>query len=410
MKSKASSVVLSAVIAFFLWYYVITTVSPGYEDTFYNIPVAKEGAAVLEERNLMVTYQSADNADVTVSGNRTDVNKVNSSNITAKVDLSLIDEPGTLIPLNLNVSYPGDVPAGALTTAARNPDTIYFTVEERREKPVPVEVVWIGSTPEGFMSDRENRVLDYSEITIIGPASVADLIEKAVVEVDLNEQRESIDEHYRYTLCDGQGNPVDAQMIKTNTEEVRVEVKVRRIKEVTLKLDIIYGGGATISNTEISMDTRSIRVSGSEAALDALGDSITLGKLNLAEISRAQTIPFSITLPEGVTNETGITEVSATVKFNGLGIREFSVEDIRAINVPDGVQVDIITEKLAVILRGPAVDVSKIKESDLFAVVDFSNAVVGESSTIYAEIVIETDVRTVGPMGTYTVLATVEQR
>lgn len=409
MKSKFSSIVLSVLIAFVLWYYVITTVSPGYEDTFYNIPVAKEGAAVLEDRNLMVTYQSEGNVNVTVSGNRTDVNRVNSSNITAKVDLSLIDEPGTLIPLPVNVSYPGDVPAGALTTAEKSPDTIYFTVEERREKPVPVEVVWIGSTPEGFMSDRENRVLDYSEITIIGPASVADLIEKAVIQVDLNEQRESIDEHYRYTLCDGQGNPVDAQMIKTNTEEVRVEVKVRRIKEVALKLDITYGGGATRANTDVTLDTQSIRVSGSEAALEALGDSITLGRINLAEIARPQTIPFTITLPEGVTNETGITEVGAAVKFNGLGTREFSVEDIRSINVPEGVQVDIITEKLSVILRGPSVDVSKIKETDLYAVVDFSNAVVGESSTIYAQIVIESDIRTVGPMGTYTVLATVEQ-
>jgi len=409
MKNKASSIVLALLIAFVLWYYVITTVSPGYEDTFYNVPVAKEGSGVLEERNLIITYQSADTVDVTVSGNRTDVNKVDSSNITARVDLSRIEGPGTMIPLQCNVTFPGDVPSGALTTENKSPDTIYFTVEERREKQVPVEVVWIGSTPDGFMSDRENRVLDYSEITIIGPASVADLIEKAVVEVDLNDRRESIDEHYRYTLCDAEGNPVDAQMIKTNTEEVRVEVRVRRFKEVSFKLDVTYGGGATGANTEITMDTQSIRVSGSEAALDALGESITLGKLNLAEIHRGQTIPFTISLPEGVTNETGITEVTVTVKFNGLGIREFAVEDIRSINVPQGVQVDIITEKLTVTLRGPAADLAKIREDDLHAVVDFSTAVIGESSTIYAEIVLEGDVKTVGPMGTYTVLATVEE-
>ena len=56
MKNKISSVVLSFLVAFGLWYYVITTVSPGYEDTFYNIQVAKEGAGVLEDRNLMITY------------------------------------------------------------------------------------------------------------------------------------------------------------------------------------------------------------------------------------------------------------------------------------------------------------------------------------------------------------------
>ena len=82
MKSKFTSIALSFLIAFGLWYYVITTVSPGYKDTFYNIPVVKEGSGVLEDRNLIITYQSSDNVDVTVSGNRTDVNKVNSNNIT----------------------------------------------------------------------------------------------------------------------------------------------------------------------------------------------------------------------------------------------------------------------------------------------------------------------------------------
>jgi len=409
MKSKISSIVLSVLVAFGLWLYVITTVSPGYEDTFYNVPIAKEGSAVLEDRNLMITYQSTEYVDVTVSGNRSDVNKVDSSNITARVDLSKIEEPGTMIPLPCNVTFPGDVPVGALTTESKNPDTIYFTVEERREKPVPVEVVWIGSTPDGFMSDRENRVLDYSEITVIGPASVADLIEKAVIEIDLNEQRESIDQSYRYTLCDAEGNPVDAQMIKTNVEEIRVEVKIRRIKELRFKLDITYGGGATKTNTEITLDTSSIRVSGSEAALDAMGDTITLGKLNLGELARSAQIPYTITLPEGVTNETGITEVVASVKFNGLGIREFAVEDIRSVNVPEGVRVDIITEKIMVTLRGPASEMSKIHEEDLHAVIDFSTAVVGESSTIYAEIVIEGHSDAIGPMGTYTVLATVEE-
>lgn len=410
MKNKVTSVLLSFLIAFGLWVYVITTVSPGYEETFYNIPVVKEGSGTLEDKNLMITYQSTDRVDVTVSGNRTDVGKVDSSNITVKVDLTRIDEPGTMIPLTYTVSFPGDVPQGALTTESKSPDTIYFTVEERREKPVPVEVVWIGATPDGFLSDRENRVLDYSEITVIGPASVADLIEKAVIEVELNEQRESIDQTYRYTLCDAEGNPVDAQMIKTNVEEVRLEVKIRRMKEVALKLDVTYGAGATQDNTTITLDTDSIRVSGSEAALEALGDTITLGKINLAEISKSTEIPFTIPLPEGVTNETGITEVIASIKYSGLGIKEFSVDDIRSTNIPEGVSVEIITEKLTVSLRGPAADVARVEDEDIYAVVDFSNAVVGESSTFFAAIVVEGDISTVGPLGYYTVLATVEEK
>ena len=52
-------------------------------------------------------------------------------------------------------------------------------------------------------------MLDYPTVTVVGPASVADQIEKAVIEVDLTERRESISESFRYTLCDAEGNPVD---------------------------------------------------------------------------------------------------------------------------------------------------------------------------------------------------------
>ena len=410
MKNKLSTFALSLLIAFGLWGYVITTVSPGYEDTFYNVPLVKEGMGVLEERNLIITYQSDDNVNIAVSGNRTDVNKVNSNNITAKLDLSRIDEPGSMIPLTYSVTYPGDVPSGALTTQSKTPGVIYFTVEERREKQIPVEVEWIGSTPDGFMSDRENRILDHEEITVVGPASVADLIEKAVIQVDLTEQRESIEQSYRYTLCDGEGNPVDAQMIKTNTEEVHLEVRIRRIQEIKLKVDVVYGAGAIKDNTEILLDTNSIRVSGSEAALDALGDTITLGCIYMTDITKPQEKVYAITLPEGVTNETGITEVTASIKFFGLVTKDFDVTDIRTVNVPAGVDVDIITEKLRVTLRGPAADLIKIQEDNLYAVVDLSAVVVGESSTFVAEIVIEGVDTKSGPMGTYTILASAEER
>ena len=81
MRNKFTSIALSLMVAFGLWMYVITTVSPGYEDTFYNVNVVQEGMALLEERNLVLTYQSASRVAISASGNRTDVNKLDSGNI-----------------------------------------------------------------------------------------------------------------------------------------------------------------------------------------------------------------------------------------------------------------------------------------------------------------------------------------
>lgn len=408
MKSKLTSIALSIAIAFGLWMYVITSVSPGSEETYYNIPVVMEGEAVLAERNLMITGISDTDATLRLSGNRSDLYKVNSSNITLKANLSNILEEGTH-GIAYSISFPGDVAQNAFDVMSQSPKYIYVTVEKRITKEVPVEVKWIGSTPEGFMSDRENKVLDYDAITISGPASVANLIEKAVIEVDLNEQRESISQSYRYTLCNGEGNPVDAQRITTNVEEVRLDVKIQYVKEVKLKLDVTYGGGATFSNTTIDISPSTIRLSGGEAVLAELGDAITLGKINLADVSKSQSLTYVIHLPEGVTNLTGVTEAEVTVTFSGLSTQEFVIENIQMTNIPADMEVDLITEKLTVTVRGPSADIARLKPEDITVVVDFTGAE-ADTSTFKATIVFSDSFTAVGAMGTYSVSATVNAK
>ena len=407
MKSKLASMLLSVFIAFGLWLYVVNNVSQEADYTLYNVPVIMEGETVLtEDRNLMITAISADDVDLTLYGKRSDLAKVNSSNVILKADLTRIYEPGEKIALTYNITFPSDVASNALTPVNRYPDNIYVTVEARRNKEVPVEVKWIGSTPEGFMTDRENRVLDYSYVTVVGPASVADLIEKAVIEVDLSEQRESISQNYRYTLCDGDGNPVDAKLITTNVEDIHLEVRIRKVKEVKLTVDVTYGGGATEQNTTITIEPATIRLSGSEAVLAALGDTISLGKIDLRAIEKSDTLTFAVSLPDGVTNLSNITEATVDVQYKGLSIKELMVQNLITQNVPEGLEVDIMEKKLQVVLRGPFADLAKIDAEDITVVADFTDAVVG-TSTFKATIRFPAEYSAVGAIGNYSVTANV---
>ena len=407
-KSKLTSVLLSLVIAFGLWLYVITNVSQETEYTIYNIPVVMEGESVLTERNLMITSISADDVDLTLSGNRSDLAKVNSGNMTLKADLTKIYEPEENKVLPCNPVFPSDVPSTALTIQNRHPANIYITVEARRNKEVPVEIVWIGSTPDGFMSDRENRILDYSSVTVVGPASVADLIEKAVIEVDLSEQQESISQDYRYTLCDKDGNPVDAQLITTNVENVHLDVKIQRVKEVKLVAEIIYGGGATEKNTTVEIEPAVIRLSGGSAVLDELGDTINLGKIDLRTIDKSQELTIPFALPEDVTNLSNIAEAKVNVKFAGLLVKDFEVENIEAINIPEGLGVEIMEKKMTVSLRGTVMDLSKILPEDIVIRADFTDAVAG-TSTFKATVYLGEEHAAIGAIRSYSVTANVTE-
>lgn len=381
MKRKIGSVVMSLACAFALWLYVITAVSPGSTDTYYNIPIVWEGESVLNERGLMVTAVSSNTVSLRLSGNRSDLSKVNSGNITIKADLSKIYEPGTQIPLNYtSPTFPGDVASNAFVIESKDPDIIYVTVVKRVTKSVPVEVVWVGTTAEGFMIDRENKTLDYPEVTVTGPESVVNTIAKATITVDLDGRRESISESYNYTLCDEQGNPVDAKLITTDVEQVRLDVTIRAVKDLRLTYTLNPGGGANGENTTVTLSAETIRVSGSEAALENLGDTLSIGSINLADITRDTTLTFGVALPEGITNLTGINEVTAQVAFHGLATKEMTIAQIEGVNIPEGLEVELITEKLTVTLRGPTEQISKVTPEDVTAIADFTGAEVGTST------------------------------
>ncbi len=410
-KNKLYSIVLSVVIAFGLWLYVDNNVSEQDDATFYNIPVVMEGESVLTERNLMITSVSSNTVSLNLSGTRSNLNKVNSGNITVKVDLKEIYEPGEKIPLTYTPSYPTDVSQSALTIENSNPAKIYVDVDTRRMKDIPVQVKWTGTRSENYIYDTENCVLDYSTITIIGPATVADQIQYAAVEVDLTNRAESISESFRYTLCDKNGDPVNAEQITTSVEEVRLEAQIQRIKEVDLVVDVIYAGGASEKNTTVKIDPEVIRVSGSEAILAELGDTYTICTLNLAEIEKSTNeLKYTITLPEGVTNQTGVSEATVSVRFSSdLKTKEFVINKIQSINVPEGMEAEIINANLTVKVRGPEAEISKLTEKDISAVVDFSAAEMG-TSTYKATIVFGEEFTSVGAMKSYSVSAMVQAK
>lgn len=380
MKNKFAAAALSVVIATLLWLYVITIVSPGSKQTFYNIPLVLGNESVLTERGLMITYQSASSVNLELSGTRTDLAKVNAGNITVKTDLSNIYEPGNQIAVSYAVSFPGNVANNAFVTESRSPSRIYLNVERRASKTIPVEVRWIGSVPDGFIADRDNKLLEYPTVQITGPESVTNQIEKAVIEVDLTDQRESISWDCTYTLCDANDEPVDAGLITTNVDQIHLEVRIQRVKDITLTYHLVEGGGATAANVEITLSTDKIRVSGSEAALELMGDQLVVGTIDLAEVASDMNKTFTIPLEEGITNLTGISEVTATITLKGLSTKDFLIREISKVNVPEGLEVELITQELNLRVRGPADQIAKLTLGDVMVIVDFTGAEVGTAT------------------------------
>ena len=380
MKNKLISAAISILIAFGLWMYVITEVSPGSEWTFYDIPVILEGEAVLKERGLIITNISSTDVDLTLSGNRSDLNELSSSNITLKADMTKIYEPG-VHKIGYDITYPGNVPGNAFTRMNQYPDNISITVERLiRNKEIPVVIIYQGKAPDGYVVRRADVELDSDKILVSGPASVVEQITQAVISVDLTDQTESISQNYRYTLCNAEGAGVNSEQITVNTEDVHVDLTIHRKKQVNLEVTIVPGGGAKEENVNLEMDVTSIWLSGSDAALEQVGDTINLGTIELEDYESTTRLIFPIPDYEGVTNDSGETEVEVILRFEGLMTREIVIENFKIVGVPEGYEASVITERLVIKVRGPYELVNKLTLKDITVTVDFTGEDAGDAT------------------------------
>lgn len=405
-KNKILPLLLSIVIAFCLWAYVITFVSSDREGTFYDIPVSYQGEALLEERNLMIVSQEKPAVTLTLYGNRRELNKLDSSNITIIADLSKIGEAG-IHSLRYNVYYPGDVPDNAFTVQSQYPSMVKVEVERRVTKEIPVNVIYKGTVQKDYIADKENIELDHPVVTITGPASSVDPITQAIVELDLQDKSESFIESKRFTLCDAQGAPVDAQMVETDIAEVSATLYIKRVKDIKLVVEVVDGGGATEETSKITIDPEVIKIAGNETALADI-EEILLGTIDLSVLLRDTELTFDINVPAGFENLSGKTTAKVKVEFPDLMTTSLTVAEFTAVNVPEGLEVEFITQELAVNVRGDKELIQKMTADDLSVTVDFANATVG-SYTLKANIIMGEGFGKVGAMKSYTVSATVKE-
>lgn len=398
MKNKILTALLSLLISIALWCFVVTTVSPNSDMEFKNLPVITQGEAQLHEVGYMVTGMDVTDVDIRLEGNRKDLERLDKSDIKIFVDVSKNPAAGTH-EMTYSISYG----QGDFKVLTKQPSTVKVTLEPRLTKTVPVEVLFDGNVAENFMADKESMSMDYTQINVTGPADDVDRIKSAQIRLDVEGRKESLSEECAFTLCDADGNAVVSEHITTDASVVNLSLKILRLKEIRLVANVIEGGGANMNNTTVTCSPETIWVSGSDALLEGL-EELVIGTVDLSDISEDKTIPFPIKLPDGISDETGVTEASVSVAFSGLLVKTLTVRNIVQEKVPEGMKVELATKALEIQVRGPAEKVEKLSENDIQVVVDFTDAESG-AAKLKATIVFADP--EIGAIGSYTVSANI---
>ncbi len=363
MKNKFLTLLLSLVVSFGLWLYVVTVISPESQDVFYDIPVELVGNDYLNSQNLIIISPTNNlRVDLTLSGNRSDLQKLNTSNITVIADLSKITRPGEH-QLGCNVSFQ----SGTAEVLAQNPEYISVTVAEKLTKTVPVKITYTGSVPNGYEEDRTSISMDHTTVTVSGPKQTIDKIASASITVDLTGEMATFVGDYPMVLCGTDGRPIaDVSYVTSNVSVIRTVVQVNKIKEVPLKFELDFAGsGLDQDMVTLYPMAETVTLIGSGDALERVEDILTF-TITLSNYSEAYTETFVPTLPEGVQC---LEDIKVHIQLPEMISRWITVEHFSMEHMPDGMNF-MVSSNPTVEIWGPRDILEKLTADQVMGIVD----------------------------------------
>lgn len=370
-KHKILSFLLALVVSIGLWVYAVTVVNP--DDTTYirDVRVRIVGTNELRSDNLMLTGGEDQTVSVEISGRRSDLKELNSSNLEAIADVSNIDSPGTY-EVSWTLDPPSTVASGDISLVSANSNKITVKVSEYNERPaIPVSVEYTGQLPDGYV--RDQAILNVETVAVSGPEEEVSKISKAIVTVDLSSAKETINDEMAYRLVDADGETLElSSYVTLASPTVRVSVPVSCYKQIDLVVDIIEGGGATAKNVKLTIDPPTIGVSGTAEALKNL-DKLVIREVDLSQITGTQTWTVVPDLPAGVTNRASETSVTITLSLTGLMTKRITIPCTSIQRLNDVETLNFGEQSVIISVRGTPTELSRIKESDIKITADMTN-------------------------------------
>lgn len=372
-ESRIFYFIVSLFASLILWLYVTNTEGIPTEKTFHDVKIQFLGENELHESSgLIVTEQDISTVDLTLSGLRRDIGKINASNLSVTVDLTSVRNEGHYTML-YKIDLPDNVDETAVSLVDSSRRSVNITVDRYISRKVEVKGSFTGSAAEGYRAE-ETPTFDPLVVKVSGPKTLVETVDCAWVSITRENVNETIRYDSTYTLLDADGNPVDVSKLILETEEVNVTLTVLMTKTVALTAAVIPGGGATDAHCAVRVEPSGIMLAGTAEELEGI-NQIVVDTINLANVnSLYESSNLVIPIPNNTVNLSGISTANVRVEIQNLATGTLTVakEDIICTNAADGYVAEVITESLPVLVRASETDMAAISAKNIRVVADLA--------------------------------------
>ena len=354
--------VISVLVSFLLWNYVMMVESPTRQVTFESIPIS----IVKGDNSLAVISGASTTVNLTVSGKKSLTASLTKDNfkITADIsDLTKYSTAGEYSNIPLKIELPDEI-----SLVSQSAETVTLYLDNKEVKTFPLEVDFPGSrTFEGGCELAADMVeLSNSEVNVTGPSSVISKISKAVVIIPIEgEVTSSKTFSGTPVLIDSYGGEVINPYLSMDVSTVTGKVPVYMTKEVKLCVDF-KNGFFNEDNVQVKINPESVSVRGEIEKVRNI-DSI-----NVTTVDEKKFTPeFTASLPEleGISVLAAADTVSISISAPSYSEKTLIVNNI-SVNNPNNLSYSVPEGGISVSVMGEKSSIAEIKSEDVFAVVD----------------------------------------
>lgn len=404
-KRKALYIVLSLVVAMAIWVYVDVTGDRNIKKTFTDVPVEfLDEDTVLAERGLMLLEDGTTTSiDLTLSGSRWNIARLDPDELRVQVSLADITTTGSQL-IKYTIRYPDGL-SSSFTTSDASAYMIRVNIGELNTRTVDVKAEIVGSVAEGYTAGE--LLLSPAQLEIRGQPEDIDPVNYAKVTINLDNAESTFTGMLDYQFYDANDQLLDSTGIHATVDQVQATLPVNVTKELKLVVDFIESPGARASNLNYTIEPETITVCGDAEKLKDV-DSITLTSFDLTKLNSATLYNYTIPLPEGCENLSGVTTATFRASFKDRTSATLTTSNFSLRNLPEGKDVSMLTEELTVTVFGTSEDVASLTGSDLEVIVDladFGSAAGGYTVPATVRVKNGADV---GVSGTYQVRVTIQ--
>jgi len=296
--------ILSICLAAFFWVVIVNIDDPVKTRIFSNVPVQVINENTLTSKNKAYDIISGDMVDFSVTGKRTQLEKLKKSDFIVTADLSQLTPPFDTIKINVECTKYSD-----LTISMGKVSTMKISLEDIISEQFSVKVVTLGNPAPGFAADKAevSPVL----LKVSGAESIVQKIADVKVLVDISGVSEDVTRIVVPKAYNEKGVEMDSSKLTFSYNEIKVNVTILETKTVPVVLtqtgEVSYG----YQLLDVAYEPQEIEIKGTSSML-----------------SKVTNIPITVNVNELKEDKEYTISVKDTLEKNHVSVVDSDMENI----------------------------------------------------------------------------------